>query len=158
MIFDAKGSIPHQPPMFFIDSVVLDQDGAKALTLVRDDWVILDDKGAGPELPEAAYFELMAQGYAAISSIEAREAGTDRNLERPKAGFLVGVKRFECLRRARPGDELQITTANHNSLGPFHVFDAFVRLAGGELAASGQIKIFLADDAALQSAGIEAAS
>ena len=136
--------LPHRPPMLFIDSVSLPEtadESGQAWTTVKDDWVTLNAAG---ELQGPAFFEIMAQGFGAIGAVRAAdEQGEQAEQERPKAGFLVGVKKFACLNSARPGDELRVSLGNSMSIGPFHVVDAFVH-RGEELLASGQVKVFLA--------------
>jgi predicted hotdog family 3-hydroxylacyl-ACP dehydratase len=133
--------------MLFIDSVSFEGDLGQAWTTVKDDWLILDENN---QLSGAAFFEIMAQGFAAISAVQA--TNEQPAYERPKAGFLVGVKKLSCHKKAKPGDELRITLGNTMSIGPFHVFDAFIHGVAGELVASGQIKVFLAKADDLQGA------
>lgn len=140
--------------MLLIDSVGVDNGCAMAFAVVKPDWVVLDDEN---EVSDSAFFEIMAQGYAAICAVLAR-TGQNGAEKRSELGFLVGVKNFEILGTAKPGDMLSITAINHNSIGPFHVFDASVYKDTDLLLATGQIKVFLTDAGSLgasEPSGIE---
>ena len=146
---DAAGLIPHRPPMLFVDSVSLGPEGDKALATVRETWPVLDGAGL---LSGAVFFEIMAQGFAAISAARAEREGI---CDRPKAGFLVGVKKFDCCGSAAPGDELCVTIGNSSSFGPFHVFDASIAGKDEKILATGQIKVFLVKDESMLKDGLE---
>ncbi|MDL2306843.1 hypothetical protein LJC48_02265 [Desulfovibrio sp. OttesenSCG-928-C06] len=142
---DIAGIIPHRQPMLMIDSVSLgsspddflggspDGSADRAWVTVRDDCPALDDAGL---IIGAAFFEIMAQGFAAINAVRAMQGGQvgldgqEGVAELPKAGFLVGVKKFACHGSAAPGDELYVSIGKSSALGPFHVFDASVWAAG----------------------------
>lgn len=147
----ATDLIPHRPPMLFIDTVRRDGDDVTASVTVRPDWMILDGEGcvSGP-----AWFEIMAQGFACIAALRARELPeTERTTV--NLGFLVGVKKFEISGRARAGDVITVSTANHTEIGPFNIFEAVARNADGGIMAKGQIKVFLADEEAMREGGFE---
>jgi predicted hotdog family 3-hydroxylacyl-ACP dehydratase len=148
MLYSGENLIPHKPPMLFIDGVSLSAECALAYAVVREDWVVLD--GAGKVHP-AAFFELMAQGFAAISAAQSREDPGE--LAAPALGFLVGVKKFDIYGDAIVGDRLAISVQNHMAVERFHVFDALVKNERDELLASGQIKIFLAGESVADKIG-----
>jgi predicted hotdog family 3-hydroxylacyl-ACP dehydratase len=140
MLYSGESLIPHKAPLLFIDGVSLDAEGVWAYAVVKADWIILDEGG---RLHPAAFFELMAQGYAAICAVKSQEE--QKEASRPVLGFLAGVKKFNVYGAAVAGDRLTVNIQNQMVVDRFHVFDAFVKNEQKELLASAQIKIFLAE-------------
>lgn len=141
MKFDISPFMPQRPPMLFIDHVEGDGGNVCAVATVKEDWIILDDAG---KLSGAAYFELMAQGFAAISACGAAVEADPEATSSPM-GFLVGVKAFEALRSASPGERLRIETSLLAEVGPFSVFKGEVYDSSRNLLAQAQIKVVVAD-------------
>jgi predicted hotdog family 3-hydroxylacyl-ACP dehydratase len=148
MLYSGERLIPNRPPMLFIDGVSLSAESAQACAVVGADWIILDAEG---RLHPAAFFELMAQGFAAICS--ARLQAENREFSPPFLGFLVGVKNFQVYGTAVAGDRLTVGIPKQTAVDRFHVFEAVVKNDREELLASGQIKVFLADEGVLEDAG-----
>lgn len=116
-----------------------DDDGeviyGEARSVVKASWLVLD---AGGGLLSPAFFEISAQSFAAIAALKLREGGLK---DKPRLGFLVGLKRFDISGRAFVGDRLDIVVRSVASLGEFAVLESKVARAG-EVLASGQIKIY----------------
>ena len=132
----AESVVPHRPRMLLVDEVALDGDReGEARTMVKADWPVL---APGGRLLEAAFFELMAQSYAAVSGLGQPLNGAG---DSPRPGFLVGLKRITILGRAFVGDQLRIRVRGVAELGDFAVFEGEV-LKEGEVLACGQVKVF----------------
>ena len=94
--------LPHQGPAVLIDAVLEDaQDSIRARARVRPDNPYFV---AGLGLPAWVGIELMAQAIAAHAGLAAR-----RERRPPKAGMLLGTRRFEAAVPYLPeGAELEV--------------------------------------------------
>jgi predicted hotdog family 3-hydroxylacyl-ACP dehydratase len=127
--------LPHRGRMRLIDRVErCEGQTIECSALVRPDGLFVQADG----LPAWIGIELMAQAAAAWAGARARAGGGG-----PRAGFLVGVRRYDTQLPAFPlGATLAVTAtcaaAGDNGLS---VFDCTIALAGRELA-SGRISVY----------------
>jgi len=127
--------LPHRGRMRLIDSVErCDGDTIACSALVRHDGLFVEADG----LPAWIGIELMAQAAAAWAGARARAGGGA-----PRAGFLVGVRRYDAHSPWFPvGATLGVTAtcaaAGDNGLS---VFDCTIVHDGRELA-SGRISVY----------------
>jgi predicted hotdog family 3-hydroxylacyl-ACP dehydratase len=134
--------LPHKPPLLLVDHVRMDAPRPYAVSLVEPDCFLLDARG---ELHGAAFFELMAQGFAAIAAAQVSPAAGGPVPAEAVLGFLAGVKNFIAYGAAHAGEELRITLDSRMDVGNFSVVELCLHNAGGTLLASGQIKVFFAE-------------
>ncbi len=100
--------LPHRSPFLMVDRMVERRPGHSCLALKRvtfGDPVIRTNDGAlPPGLNPFFLVEAMSQ-TAALAAVA--EVG-DRSAVKPMVGFLAAVRDFRALRRAVPGDTLEI--------------------------------------------------
>jgi predicted hotdog family 3-hydroxylacyl-ACP dehydratase len=125
--------MPHGEPMVLVDKLHSIDDTSRVSATLERDMLFMDKNGV---MDSVAYIELIAQAVAL------RE-GYLRVLEgREIEGFLVGVKRFEVLRKAKAGDELIIEIARLIQFGGELAIITGTVYIEGELVAKGEIKIW----------------
>jgi predicted hotdog family 3-hydroxylacyl-ACP dehydratase len=108
--------VPHAGRMRLLDRALeADAESIVAEVTVREDGLFFADGGVGGWVG----IEYMAQAVAAWAGWHARQRG-----EKPRVGFLLGTRRYECSRpRFRPGEHLRIEVLRQfsadNGLGQF---------------------------------------
>ena len=131
----AEAFIPHRPPMRLVDTLVSYGDaGGVVETNPAADCILVDTGGT---LDEAAFVELLAQGYAVIK-------GYDDTLHSREIseGYLVGVRKMRITGSARAGERLLITIRTVGSFEGFAVAEGEI-VRGTETIASGSIKLWI---------------
>ena len=89
---DVERLVPHREAMLWLSRVVhVDEDGVAADAIVDDDHVLADPDADG--LPGWVGLEYMAQAIAAWAGARAMARGLPA-----RPGFLLGTRRYECLR------------------------------------------------------------
>lgn len=134
----AKDFVPHRPPMLLVERVLrVEDDGAsgEVSAVVSKDSPLLMSDGL---LDPAAFIELIAQSFAAVSGAAFRD-------QPPRPGFLVGVREFTVHGHAREGDELRILVRKDSEFASFVMVEGEVLCADKRLA-GGSIKLFLLAD------------
>ncbi len=131
----AEAFIPHRAPMRLVDTLISYGDaGGVVEANPAADCILVDADGA---LDEAAFVELLAQGYAVIrgykDTLQAKEISE---------GYLVGVRKLRVTGRARAGDRLLIRIRTVGSFEGFAVAEGEVEL-NMETIASGSIKLWI---------------
>jgi len=124
--------IPHCPPMRMVSRLLsCDQDDVGTVeALVGDDNPLLEEDGT---LAEVALCEIIAQAFAATQGY----VDLKNDLTADK-GFLVGIRKVECLAPARRGDTLQVSIRLLMQMENFYIVSGEIhrdseRLAAGEL-------------------------
>ncbi len=144
MRIPAEELIPHRAPMTMVDVLVESGGGAARgeVTFPEDHLGV-----SGGRVLESALVECVAQTTAAMKGLD---AGAARFLNRPQAGggdagdapgMLAGVAAFRIVRQPRAGELLEIRVREEKSLGPMSLVAGQV-LAGGEVVAEGQLKLY----------------
>ena len=134
--------VPHRGAMSWLDRVIhCDAEGVIAEATIRADHLFADDDAPG--LPAWMGIEYMAQGIASWAGGQALARG-----EPVKPGFLLGTRRYECLRPwlaygTRLRIECQRELMGDNGLAVF----ACRILHGSEEMASANISVFEPGDA-----------
>jgi predicted hotdog family 3-hydroxylacyl-ACP dehydratase len=127
--------IPHRPPMRLVDTLVSYGDaGGVVEASPAADCILVGTDGA---LDEAAFVELLAQGYAVIK-------GYDDTLHEKdiSEGYLVGVRKMRITGRAYVGDQLLIHIRTVGSFEGFAVAEGEI-VRATEIIASGSIKLWI---------------
>ena len=133
--------VPHAGAMCLLDRALDgDADNLGCEVTIPQDGLFCHDGGVGNWVG----MEYMAQAVAAWAGWQARLRG-----ERPKVGFLLGSRRFECTRaQFKPGELLRVEVHRvyqaDNGLGQF---DCRIQMAG-ETVASATLTVFEPKDAA----------
>ncbi len=130
--------IPHRPPMLMIDAVrSWTEDTVRAEKTFHPGEYGVEN---GTVL-ETVLIECIAQAAAAKESLDA--AGENRP---PSRGLLVGIEGFEVQAHVPVGATVEIVAVNHRKIGPFRLIRGEI-IHGNVVAASGDIRIFLMDEA-----------
>lgn len=130
--FAAEEVIPQKWPMRIIDDLVKVGDRSGEVSVaVSEEMPFVGEDGV---IDEAAYFEMLAQSIAAINGFK-RLGRSQSALE----GFLVGVREFEILGRARVGDTLHIHVHKETRFGDFGILKGRIS-RNGVVLARGEIK------------------
>ena len=131
----AEGLIPHHPPMRMVDVLEsFDGSGGTVTARLPADSLLASGDGS---IDEAAFAELIAQGYAAVKGYDDRVNG-----RAPGRGYLVGIRRLRIHGRARAGEALRIDVATVGSFTEFAVVEGTVS-RNGELLAEGALKLWI---------------
>jgi len=134
---DAKGLVPHRPPMLLIDKVLAkDSDFAVITAEVPSDEFFLDQNGLLPEF----LIEIMAQGLAAADGIDALEANKPK-----RKGFLVGVEDLYIKAKPVAGEQLRVELKKETEFANIVYFFCELFNNDGELLANGKLKVWLED-------------
>jgi len=100
--------LPHRSPFLMVDRIVERRPGHSCLALKRvtfgDPGIRTNDSALPPGLNPFFLVEAMSQTAALAAVVEAG----DRSADQPMVGFLAAVRDFRALRRAVPGDTLEI--------------------------------------------------
>ena len=129
--------VPHRGGMLWLDRVLhCDADGVVAEAIVHPDHLLADE--ADPGLAAWMGIEYMAQGIASWAGGQALARG-----EPVKPGFLLGTRRYECLRPwlaygTRLRIECQRELMGDNGLGMF----ACRLLEGDVVIATANVSVF----------------
>ncbi len=133
----AAAFIPHRPPMQLVDTLISYGDGAGVVEATPvADCILVDEDGA---LDEAAFVELLAQGYAVIKGYDDLLQGKEIS-----EGYLVGVRKLRITGRARAGEPLLVRIRTVGSFEGFAVAEGEIERAA-EIIASGTIKLWIID-------------
>ena len=130
----AADFIPHSGLMCVVDDLLSVEGGVVIATaLIRENNPFVRKDGT---VEEAVFVEMIAQTIAAGSGYELSEEkrGTQQ-------GYLLGIKNIKILGTARAGETLKIRAYKSAEFGDFGIIEGTV-LRGGEMLASGQIKVF----------------
>jgi predicted hotdog family 3-hydroxylacyl-ACP dehydratase len=131
----AEAFIPHRPPMRLVETLVSYGDAGGVVEANLDaDCLLVDEEGA---LDEAAFVELLAQGYAVIKGYDDTLHG-----KAISEGYLVGVRKMRITGSARAGERLLVTIRTVGSFEGFAVAEGEV-VRGTETIASGSIKLWI---------------
>lgn len=127
--------IPHRPPMQLVDTLISYADaGGVVETTPSADCILVNEDGT---LDEAAFVELLAQGYAVIKGYDDMLQGKEIS-----EGYLVGVRKLRISGQARAGERLLIRITTVGSFEGFAVADGEV-VRGTETIAHGTIKLWI---------------
>jgi len=133
----AAAFIPHRPPMQLVDTLISYGDGTGVVEATPvADCILVDEDGA---LDEAAFVELLAQGYAVIKGYDDLLQGKEIS-----EGYLVGVRKLRITGRARAGEPLLVRIRTVGSFEGFAVAEGEIERAA-EIIASGTIKLWIID-------------
>lgn len=131
----AETFIPHRMPMRLVDTLVsYENAGGLVETTIASDCILVNSDGS---LDEAAFVELLAQGYAVIKGYEDTEQGKEIS-----EGYLVGARKLRITGRAGVGDRLQIRIRTVGSFEGFAVAEGEI-VRSEEIIASGSIKLWI---------------
>lgn len=134
----AEAFIPHRLPMRLVDTLVAYGDaGGVVEAQLAADCLLVDQHGT---LDEAAFVELLAQGYAVVKGYD--DTLNDKAISE---GYLVGVKRLRVTGKAFAGDKLVITIRTVGSFEGFAVAEGEIS-RGPETIASGSIKLWIVNE------------
>jgi predicted hotdog family 3-hydroxylacyl-ACP dehydratase len=121
--------------MRLVDTLdAFDGSGGSASARLPADSLLASADGS---IDEAAFAELIAQGYAAVKGYDDRVKGRP-----PRKGYLVGIRRLRVLKAARAGETLRIDVSVAGSFTEFAVVDGTVS-RDGELLAEGSLKLWI---------------
>ena len=134
--------IPHRKPVLLVEKLLsYDQTAGSGTVLAGTKsgsaFVVGEEKGEGALLEEVVLLEMMAQAYACLRGYEDRLAGRSSGL-----GFLVGVRHFNCYRRAGVSEELRIEVATKVKMDNFFLAEALVK-AALKTVAEAELKLWL---------------
>ncbi len=122
-------------PMRLVDTLASYKDsGGLVETTIAADCLLVNTDGT---LDEAAFVELLAQGYAVIKGYEDTEQGKGIS-----EGYLVGVRKLRITGRAYAGDLLQVRIRTVGQFEGFAVADGEV-VRAEKIIASGSIKLWI---------------
>jgi predicted hotdog family 3-hydroxylacyl-ACP dehydratase len=127
--------LPQRPPMLLLNrllSCTPSEGTADALIAPGNLFLLPDDS-----LHAAAFFELMAQAYAAVHGYQDHLAGKPVSI-----GFLAGIRQAVVFGAARVGDRLLVTVRRTALIQPFVRAEARV-LRDGETLAEGELTLFI---------------
>jgi predicted hotdog family 3-hydroxylacyl-ACP dehydratase len=131
----AEAFIPHRLPMRLVDTLISYGDAAGVIEARPvADCILVDADGT---LDEAAFVELLAQGYAVIKGYDDQLQGKEVS-----EGYLVGVKKLRVTGRARAGERLLIRIRTVGTFEGFAVAEGKIECAA-ETIASGTIKLWI---------------
>ncbi len=131
----AEALIPHRLPMRLVDTLISYGDAAGVVEArPAADCILVDADGA---LDEAAFVELLAQGYAVIKGYDDKLQGKDVS-----EGYLVGVRKLRVTGRARAGERLLVRIRTVGTFEGFAVAEGKIERAA-ETIASGSIKLWI---------------
>jgi predicted hotdog family 3-hydroxylacyl-ACP dehydratase len=131
----AEAFIPHRPPMRLVDTLISYSDaGGVVEANPTADCIMVDTDGA---LDEAAFVELLAQGYAVIKGYDDTLQGKEIS-----EGYLVGVRKLRVTGCAYAGEQLLIRIRTVGSFEGFAVAEGEI-VRGAETIASGTIKLWI---------------
>jgi predicted hotdog family 3-hydroxylacyl-ACP dehydratase len=131
----AEAFIPHRPPMRLVDTLISYSDaGGVVEANPTADCILVDTDGT---LDEAAFVELLAQGYAVIKGYDDTLHGKEIS-----EGYLVGVRKLRVTGCASAGEQLLIRIKTVGSFEGFAVAEGEI-VRGAETIASGSIKLWI---------------
>lgn len=131
----AAAFIPHRPPMQLVDTLISYGDsGGVVETTPGIGCILINSDGT---LDEAAFVELLAQGYAVIKGYDDTLQGKEIS-----EGYLVGVRKLRITGWAGAGERLLIHIRTVGSFEGFAVAEGEI-LRDGEIIASGTIKLWI---------------
>lgn len=134
----AEAFIPHRRPMRLVDTLISCSGSAGVVeSNVAADCVLVDAAGF---LDEAAFVELLAQGYAVIKGYD--DTLNDKEISE---GYLVGARKMRITGRAHAGDRLLISIRTVGSFEGFAVAEGEI-MHGDETIASGSIKLWIVNE------------
>ena len=122
-------NIPHAPPMHWLDSAVISEDGLTASatrTILADQPFVLNG-----QLLSAALIELMAQAAAAASSLNAA-----RENKRIRRGVLAGLREFRIQGPALVGATVEIIAHHEKTFGALSMGRMEARIDGRLIASA----------------------
>lgn len=127
--------LPQRPPMLLLDrllSCTSSEGTADTLISSGNLFRLPDDT-----IHAAAFFELMAQAYAAVHGYQNQLAGKPVSI-----GYLAGITRAVVHGAARVGDRLVVTVRQTALVQPFIRAEARV-VREGETLAEGELTLFV---------------
>ncbi len=131
----AAAFIPHRPPMQLVDTLIAYADaGGVVEARPAADCILVDSNGI---LDEAAFVELLAQGYAVIKGYDDTLQGKEIS-----EGYLVGTRKLCITGIARAGERLLINIRTVGSFEGFAVAEGEI-MRDEETIASGSIKLWI---------------
>ena len=127
--------IPHEPPMHWLDSASLSDDGlaATASATITPEHPFLRDG----QLLRSALIELMAQGAAAGSALKAA-----RQNKKVRTGMLVALSDCRITAGAPVGATVHLTAVHERSFGPLSMARLEARI-NNQLIASARMTFHL---------------
>jgi len=99
----AEELIPHRRTMLLVDSLLACDPESGRGRVAAGARVAPVFVAEAERLAEVVLLEMMAQAYACLQGYRDRLAG-----RAPGLGFLVGVRRFSCMRKAFGGEALEV--------------------------------------------------
>ncbi len=142
----AEALIPHRKPMRLVDTLISWGDASGVIEANPGAECLL--VGSDGTLDEAAFVELLAQGYAVIKGYDDRLQGKEIS-----EGYLVGVRKFHISGRALIGEPINVRVSTVGSFDGFAVAEGEIECAG-EIIASGTIKLWIVNQGS--AAGVSA--
>jgi predicted hotdog family 3-hydroxylacyl-ACP dehydratase len=131
----AEAFIPHRMPMRLVDTLIYYKDaGGLVETTIADDCILVNTDGS---LDEAAFVELLAQGYAVVKGYDDTEQG-----KQISEGYLVGARKLRITGRAYAGDKLQVRIRTVGCFEGFAVAEGEI-VRAEQIIASGSIKLWI---------------
>jgi predicted hotdog family 3-hydroxylacyl-ACP dehydratase len=127
--------LPQRPPMLLLDrllSCTPSEGTADTLVAPGNLFRLPDDT-----LHAAAFFELMAQAYAAVHGYQNQLAGKPVSI-----GYLAGITRAAVHGAARVGDRLLVSVRQTALVQPFIRAEARI-VRNGETLAEGELTLFV---------------
>jgi len=127
--------LPQRPPMLLLDrllSCTATEGAVDTLVSGGNLFRLPDDT-----IHAAAFFELMAQAYAAVHGYQNQLAGKPVSI-----GYLAGITRAVVHGAARVGDRLVVTVRQTALVTPFIRAEARV-VRDGETLAEGELTLFV---------------
>ena len=122
-------------PMRLVDTLIsCENAGGLVETTIAADCILVNADGT---LDEAAFVELLAQGYAVIKGYDDTEQGKEIS-----EGYLVGVRKLRITGRASAGDRLQVRIRTVGQFEGFAVAEGEI-VRTEEIIASGYIKLWI---------------
>lgn len=140
---DIWESIPHRPPMVWVDEVHSYSDtGGETSVKIKTEGLYMSSKGG---LRQSSCLEFIAQSYGFISICHMQFSGTPR-AGAPKRAFLASFNEAkfaseEVMRSVKPGDEIRIEVLGARAMGPIILFQGKVR-RGSDLLCETRMKVF----------------
>jgi len=132
--------VPHRPPMIWVDEITdVNDAGGIGHTLIKAKELYLTDNIVRP----SAYIEFIAQTYAFVQSIRARNAGIRELHQR---ALLVAIKDFSIQPHTpiSVGTMVRTEVTKGREMGPITIIHGKV-FSGDDLLALGEVKVFTAD-------------
>ncbi len=131
----AEAFIPHRQPMRLVETLISFGDASGVVeACLSADCILVGTDGV---LDEAAFVELLAQGYAVIKGYDDTLHGKDIS-----KGYLVGVRKMRVTGRAYAEDQLLIHVRTVGSFEGFAVAEGEI-MRGAETVASGSLKLWI---------------